>query len=403
VRRGIWYALGAIALGAIAFFIVHRAPPPAPPEPSPAVALATVRYGAYTVTLEEAGYAGAPAGTVTKLAFPEAGILRTLNVRVGERVRAGEPLAELDTRTFAYDAAQARAQAEAAEAGYASGSVPEAALVAAREHLRAAQERVAADRAEAARAARLYAAGVTALKDVQAARAQLAADEAQASTAQADTRLALSQPEVLRAQARAAQARAQSAELALNLGTLVAATGGVVTAIYRRPGESVDPSTPVLAVGPRQDEVTLSVPAADAAQMAVGDAATVRVAGSSRQSAGRVSAIVPAVDPATQTATVVIAGFPAGAVAGSAVRARITVAHVRGLLVPESAIVEDPQSGDDVVFVRARARNGPEFAQRVVIVAHENGNVALISSGLRAGERIAAEGAFQLLAPSGGS
>ncbi len=72
-------------------------------------------------------------------------------------------------------------------------------------------------------------------------------------------------------------------------------------------------------------------------------------------------------------------------------------------LVPESAIVADPQSGDTVLFVRQKQKDGSEkFAERVVHVAHEDGTTAELRDGVSAGEKIAAQGAFELLAPAGG-
>jgi hypothetical protein len=72
------------------------------------------------------------------------------------------------------------------------------------------------------------------------------------------------------------------------------------------------------------------------------------------------------------------------------------------LLIPESAIVADPQRSVNVVFVQQRKPDGSiTFVQRIVRVTHEDGTTADIASGVRPGERVAAQGAFQLLAPSG--
>jgi hypothetical protein len=78
------------------------------------------------------------------------------------------------------------------------------------------------------------------------------------------------------------------------------------------------------------------------------------------------------------------------------------VAHLRGLLVPESAIVEDPQRGVSVVFVLQRKPDGSTaFVQQTVRIAHEDGTTADLASGVAPGDRVAAQGAFELLAPSG--
>jgi multidrug efflux pump subunit AcrA (membrane-fusion protein) len=403
MNKRLWPAIAVAVVAAIVVLAILRRERPQPASvAAPAVAVADVRYGEYTVVLVESGYVGAPAGTTTELAFPNPGIVRELYVHVGDRVAAGESLASLDTRALAFDAAQAQAEAEAAAAGYRGGSIPSAAVSAARDRVIAARERVAADRAAVARAQRLYAAGVNALKDVEGARAVLAEDEAAAATAQSDLRSAGSQPAVIAAQVRAANARAGSAELSLTQGTLRAPTSGFVTSIFHRPGEAVDSTKPILAIGPPQNEITLNVPGTDAAQIAVGNPVALRVAGSDSDLRGRVSAIVPAVNPATQTATVVVVGESPATVAGTAVRARITVAHVRGLLIPESAIVADPQRSVNVVFVQQRKPDSSiTFVQRIVRVTHEDGTIADIASGVRPGDRVAAQGAFQLLAPSG--
>lgn len=393
-----------VVIAAIVFWKRGQTQPPQPPDATPQVQLALVRSGTYAVRLREAGRVGAPAGTVTKATFAVSGILQTVGVHVGEYVEAGAPIAQLDTRALSYDAQQARAEAEAAQAGYAGGSVPQAQLSGAKANARAAQERVDADAAQVDRERRLYTGGVAALKDVQAAQAQLAADRAAATVASADARTAASQPQVLAAQAQAAQARAGAAETALDQGTLRAPVSGIVTAIYKRPGEAVDTTTPVAAIGPPQQNVaTLDVPGTDAAQISTGNPVTLTFPGSTHTGEGAVTAVVPAVDPATQNATVVVSGVPPSAVAGTAVEAQIVVAHVRGVVIPQSAIVQDPQSGNAVVFVQQRESDGSvKFEQHDVVVRHEDGVTAEITSGVRPGQRIAAQGAFSLLAPAGG-
>ncbi|HEV2037987.1 MAG TPA: hypothetical protein VGQ96_05205, partial [Candidatus Eremiobacteraceae bacterium] len=118
----------------------------------------------------------------------------------------------------------------------------------------------------------------------------------------------------------------------------------------------------------------------------------------------KVIALVPAVDPATQQATVVVSGVPPSALAGDAVEASIVVASENGILVPTSAIVQDPQTGDTLVFVASADASGQtKFAPRKVRVAAGDQTTTRIASGVRPGDRIAAEGAFELLAPASSS
>lgn len=352
---------------------------------APAVSLATATFGTYVKQIQAVGRVGAPAGTQSKLSFAEPGILQSVDVQIGDRVSAGQALASIDTGGLSLAASQAQADAQAARANVAQSQIDRVTT------------KLAVDRAAVRREQSLYAAGVAAFKDVQAAQAQLAADQADAATAR--TQIAGAQ-----AQAQSAQARASIAERDLSNGTLRAPADGVVTAIYKRPGEAVDTTTPVVAIGPaRTGEVTLDVTAADAAQIHAGDSVRFSVPGTTLASNGRVDGVSTAIDPATQTATVTASGFPTGAPAGSAVQATIDVAPMRGIIVPQSAVVEDPQSGKTLVFVQTRGKDGTmKFEQRTVTVAQSNGSQALISSGLHAGERIAAQGGFALLAPAGG-
>ncbi len=421
---------------------------------APAVSLATVRYGTFEAKISATGRVGAPAGTQAKVAFPLPGIIDAVEVKVGQQVHAGQALARLDTSGLAIAAAQVQAEANAAAASYGGGAVPGAAFrsaqakvavaqsrlgalqrggaasqsdrIAAQATVRQAQIKVEADQRLLDRAQTLFSAGVSARKDVDAARAQLASDradqqaqiaklqaatsgvsgalaQAQADYAQAlsDLRTAQSQQTVLGQQAVGAGQRAASASRDLRNGVLYAPVDGVINAIYKHRGEAVDATAPVVAIGPpAQALVTLDVPASEARRVHLGDVASVRLGNAEQRITGPVTAIVPAVDPVTQSATVVVRGVPSGALAGDAVEASIVVGHQPGKLIPQTAIVQDPQSGKTVVFVRERKDGSDSFAQREIRVVRSDGTTAQVSGNLRPGEQIAAQGAFQLLAPA---
>lgn len=376
----------AACLGAVALLAAGCSHQEAPAQPAqPAVPLATARFQQYVESISALGRIGAPAGSAAKLSFAEPGILSSIDVHIGERVAAGEPLAQLDTSGLALSAAQSQADAQAAAANARQAAVDRTST------------KIAVDEAALRREQSLYAAGVAALKDVQAANAQLAQDRADAATATA-TRQGSS------AQLQSAQDRAALAQRDLANATLRAPASGMVAAIYKRVGESVDTTTPVVAIVPQSsNDVTLDVTASDAARVHTGDPVQFSVPGTDIRSNGHVTGVSAALDPATQSATVVVTGVPEGAPAGSAVQARIDVARNRGIVIPQSAIVQDPQSGQTLVFVEVPDKNGHvQFAQRTVHIADQNGSEALVTSGLRAGEKIAAQGAFNLLAPAGG-
>lgn len=434
----------------------HRAQPVQAVNAAPSVPVATAHMATFAVRVAAQGRIGPPAGSSAGLAFAEAGTVRAIDVHVGDAVTSGQPLAELRQAGFALGVDSARAEAAAAAAQYGNGSVATAAVASARAkvrlaalHLetlrrggeaalsnriaaqsvaRQAEIRVATDRATLTRNETLLAGGVLAQKDLDATRAQLAADVADLASAtakvsaagadfsaaleqaqadyagaQSDERTAEAQAGVLAAQTQAAGARFATAQLAYDNGTLRAPSNGVILAILKHPGEFVDSTMPVLDIGPpRSESVTLSVPADQARRIRVGDRAELALLQRSGSVERRVTAVVPAVDPSTLTTTVVIDGVPPGAVAGDAVTATIVVADERGIVVPASAIVEDPQTGKTVVFVRSTDPTGkPVFTSREVILRASDAERAEIASGLRAGEQIAAQGGYDLVAPSG--
>jgi multidrug efflux pump subunit AcrA (membrane-fusion protein) len=440
-------ALVVVVLGALAYAVFFRHASPDSVKASdaaaaaPNVPIAVARVGDFEQRVSAQGRIGAPAGSSAKLAFAQAGILRSVNVQVGQRVGAGSVLAALDRGVLG--AAVVSAQGDAAAAATAqsahakvlvaqaklavlerNGPAALSARISAESAARQAAIKVAADAATVARDVQLLAAGVVAGKDVDAARAQQAADEAdrraadaKVAAAGADFRAALQQARadvtaarsderIARGQALSAQGRLQTARLTYENGILRAPSDGVIIGILKHPGEAVDPSTPVIEIGPALGHVVTLTVAADVAQrVAVGDPVSMRIASRGAGTVGgTVSAVVPAVDPATQTATITVDGAPADAVSGDAVTATIVTGRLHGVLVPATAIVQDPQTGKTVVFVHVTPKKDgdPTFSMRGVSVRASDAATAVIASGVRAGEPVAARGGYMLLAPAGG-
>ena len=381
-------ALAVVAVVAIAVLLwVTRKDASAPSEHAgpPAVPVAVVRYGSVERSITLAGRVGASAGTQVKLAFALAGTVAHVDVRLGESVEAGTPLASLDATGYSLAAQQADADASAAAATAAGAAIDRTSV------------RLRVDRAELARRQRLYAAGVIALRDVQEAQATLAADAA-------DVQGASAQLAAARAAARSAGAHAGSANYDLSRTTLRAPSAGVVTAIYVQPGDAVDVTTPAVALTPAiQRLATLDIPVDQVALVSPGDAVHARAAGVTFDA--RVAGVAPAVDPSTGLAIVDISGVPPGVAAGTPLDATVTIGVSRGLVVPRAAVIEDPQTGQTLLFVRTRSSDGTvKFnARNVTLAPHspQSGDV-VVASGVRAGEDVAAQGAIDLLAPAGG-
>jgi multidrug efflux pump subunit AcrA (membrane-fusion protein) len=375
----------AMLFGLMALVLASACSARSPQESSkgPEVALATVTRGSVEETVALAGRVGPAAATQVKLAFGIPGNVQSIDVRMGEHVDAGEPLARLDATPYAYSAAAAGADAQAATEGAALARVDRVST------------RLRVDRAALQRAQRLYHAGVVALRDVQAAQATLAADSADASSARAGIAQA-------QAQARSAGARAASANYDVSRTTLRAPASGVVAGIFAQTGDTVDVSTPVVALSSAdQSTVTLDVPINDVPRIATGD--EVRLHAGDRRWTGHVEGVGSAVDPVTGLAVVTVAGVPSGVPAGTPVEASVVIGAVSGIVVPRSAVIEDPQTGHTLVFVHSVDKSGnPTFESREVTIDAQNDRVARVASGVHVGERVAAQGAIDLLAPAGG-
>ena len=446
MKIGFAAALAVVVLAAVVYavFFRHGSPDASTKDgaaAAPNVPLATARFGEFEQRVSVQGRVGAPAGSSAKLAFAQAGLLRSVDVRVGQTVAAGDALAELDRG--ALGAAVVSAQGDAAAASTArsahvrvllaqqrlatlerNGPAAQSVKIEAESAARQAALKVEADAATVLRDEQLLTAGVVAGKDVDAARAQQAADEADRRAAdakvaaagsglrsglqqaRADVATAIGDEGVARGQATAAQGRLESARISYGNGVLRAPTAGVVIGISKHAGEAVDPSAPVIEIGPALGHVvTLTVPAGVAQRIAAGNRVTMRIASHGSGSVeGTVAAVVPAVDPSTQTATVIVDGAPADAISGDAVAATIVTGRLRGVLVPSTAVVEDPQTGRTVVFVRVRPKNAgdPAFAMRDVSVRAQDASTSVLASGLQAGSPVAARGGYMLLAPAGG-
>ncbi|MGH7709448.1 MAG: efflux RND transporter periplasmic adaptor subunit [Vulcanimicrobiaceae bacterium] len=458
VNKKIWIggAVGLAVVVAIVWYFMSRPPATvAQPPAGPKIKMAVAHNGVFVERVTAQGRIGPPAGSDAKLAFPASGTLGTVDVRVGEAVRAGQPLASLRLAGLQIAVSQAQAEVRAAAGSYGGGSVPTAGVASAKAKLSVAQTHlatlqrggeavlsnriaaqsaarqaaltVAADRTALTRQEALFKGGVTAEQSVQAAHNQLKLDmanqqaadakvsatgiefkaalrqaQADVALASSDVKVAQAQTQVLGGQAQQAQARLALAQRDLANGILRAPSAGVVLAILKHPGESVDPASPVIDVGPPVGtDVTLHVPSGEARRISVGNPVELNIQPRNERARGHVIAVVPAVDPTTQESTVVVTGVPPHAVSGDAVSATIIVAHLHGLIVPSSALVQDPQSGKTVVFVHAAGAKPGEFTSRAVVVNANDAQTAVIASGLRPGDQIAAQGGFNLLAPSG--
>lgn len=302
--------------------------------------------------IAQASVGAAPEGEASLTARADGAVSR-ITKRLGDPVRAGEPLAYLESR--------------------------EAAAIASERSSASARLQVA--RAAYAREKRLFDQKVTARQDLEAAQAALAEAEAEA---------------------RRTQSAASASRISSDGRYLIVASpiGGRVTAIPTTLGAFVEAGTELFRIAdPRRIQVNAAVSSVDAQRIRAGDPAVIEL-----PSGGTVPAVVrsatPSLDLETRTATVVLAptGSLAGLQPGQSLRARITpktAAPGRRIVLPEEAV--QSVEGRDVVFVQ----QAKGFQATPVTVGARSGGRAEIVAGLRTGAIVATNGAFLLKAEVG--
>lgn len=289
----------------------------------------------------------APNGEALVTARASGAVTRVFK-RLGDPVRAGEPLAIVESR-------------EAAQ--------------------------IAADGATAAARARLAARGV--------ARERYLYD--QKVSARVDLERAEAEAAAANAEARRAHVAAGAANVTRDgRGVIVASPiSGRITAQQVSLGAFVQAETPLFRVAdPRLIQIEAALGAIDAQRITAGDAAVIELP-DGRTIAARVRAVTPTLSGETRAATAVIDAADGALQPGQSVQVRLKPAaagQAGGIVVPESAV--QSLEGRDVVFVRSA--NG--FRARPVTTGRRSAGRIEILSGLAAGQVIATGEAFLLKA-----
>ena len=343
-----WRALGGALLVAL-LAACGRAPPPE--EPVRAVKLVTVGETAYEAGHEYA--AEVRARVESRLGFRVAGKIVRRAVEPGQRVQAGQLLAQLDARDY-------QLAAEAARAQVASATTQ--------------RDLAAAD-----------------LKRFQSLR-----DQGFISGAELERRSA----QLKAAQATLDQARAQQSSQGNQAAytQLLADAGGVVTGVDAEVGQVVAAGTPVVRLaqdGPR--DVEFAGPEDRVAAVRVGQPVTVRAWASDGQWHGSVREVAAAADPVTRTYAVKVALAGEAPPLGATVTVVPQQSGAQGAAViklPTSALRREGAGTAVWVFDEASS----SVRSQPVQVAGADGNEAVIADGLTPGMRVVASG-VHVLAP----
>lgn len=348
-RSSYWPSRPLLVLATVALLAACSRPTP-PEEPVRSVKLLTVGVGALQTSLEYSGEVRAR--VESRLGFRVAGKIVKRQAELGQRVRAGEVLAQLDPKDYQLATDAARAQLASA----------------------------------------------TTQRDLAAAdykRYQALKDQNFISGAELERRDAT----LKAAQATLDQARAQLSSQGNQAAytTLVADVSGVVTGIDAEPGQVVAAGTPVVRIaqdGPR--DVVFAVPEDKVGVITPDSEVTVRGWSGGAELVGRVREVAASADAATRTYQVKVAIDGADVPPlGATVYVKPKVLSHAGtpaIKLPTSALRQEGQATAVWVYDPASST----VKSQVVQIATADGNEAVVAGGLAPGVQVVATGVHVL-------
>jgi len=324
-------------------------------------------------------------------------------VERGSRVHKGQLLAILENADLSAAAEQSKGEFEQAEAGYATttgASLPEQIQKAELDAAAAkagfdAQKNVYTSRKE------LFQKGAIPRKDLDASQVALAQARTQSDVAQRQLEdlKRLGEKQALKSaggQLAAARGKYLGAKAQLSYSEIRSPIDGVVTDRPLYPGELAAANQPLLTVMNLSRLIAkMHIAQSEAAGLAVGHPAELKLPGLDALVKGRVSLVSPALDPGSTTIEVwVDVSRPNPALRpGMTVEVSITAKTVEdAIIVPASAVFKDAQQAEYVVIAGADARAHLKNVKIGVL----GGGLAQILSGINPGEAVISSGGYAL-------
>jgi membrane fusion protein, multidrug efflux system len=325
----------------------------APPEPIRSVKVMTV--GVSTFGSEHEFAAEVKPRIESRLGFRVAGKIVKRQAEVGQRVKPGDVLAQLDPRDYQLAADAARAQVNAALTN---------------------RDLAAAD-----------------FKRYKQLRDQNFISGAELE--RRDTTLKAAQAQLEQAQAQLAAQGNQAAYT-----NLLADAAGVITAIEAEPGQVVQAGTTVVRIaqdGPR--DVVFSVPEDKIAAVKAGSPVTVRAWSDNKQLEGKVREVAASADPVTRTFPIKVSldvanagNSPALGTTVYVLPQSLSMAGTPVIKLPTSALRQEGK-GTSVWVLDKQTMT---VKSQPVQIATADGNDAVISAGLTPGMQVVVAGVHVL-------
>lgn len=384
-KRAAWapLALARVALGAN--LIVAGCSSNKGADEAPAVSVQAAAVESTTIQekirVEAILYPRDQVAIVPKVSAP----ISKVYVNRGSPVHVGQLLATLENKDLVGALTENQGTYEQAEATYNN------ALQAASQDLKIAKEQLDAAQKLYDGRVTLYKQGAMAEKDVQDASIALTQSRNQYDLAQKKYNL-----QVAEGQLTAAKGKTASAEAQLSYTKIVSPINGVVTDSPYYPGETAPNGSPILTVMDLSKVIARAyVSPQQAAQLRVGDAASLSPGGGQAEVAGKVTVVSPAVDPNSTTVQVWVETPNPGArlKPGTTVSLSIVVRTVKNALaVPSEAILTAPDGTTSVMVI---GQDQVVHQTNVKTGIREDSDIQILS-GLEAGQQVVTQGAYGL-------
>lgn len=356
------------------------------------------------------------------------GQISAIYVKAGDRVRAGQPLLQIDAAEQRAQVASRQAAAQTAAAEVASA---QADVASANETLRSLQARRAAAQADVQLNQQEYDRFAQLVKEGASSRQVLdqrlnALRTSQAALRQVDAEIQAQRSAITRAQATVvrnqrafeqSQANIAEGQAQLQYYTITAPFAGTVGNIPAKVGDVVSDATQLLTIAQNDRlEIQIQIPLERASALRVGLPVKLLNDQNQEVQTGRISFVAPNVDPGTQSIQVKALFENVGDKlrASQFVRARVVWNTRPGVLVPTTAISR--LGGRDFIFVAAPFRDSgcqapaqSDFGGSVEVTPDQLvavqkpiklgkivGNDQEVTEGVNASDRIVTSGILQL-------
>jgi multidrug efflux pump subunit AcrA (membrane-fusion protein) len=341
----------------------------------------------------------AQSALVPKISAP----VKRFLVNRGSHVKAGQLLAVLENRDLAAAAQDTKGTFDQAQATYettTAADLPQE-LQKAQLDTQAARQQLDAQQKIYDSRKELFAQGALPRKELDQAGVDLVNARNQYEIAQKhlDALNAIGKQQTLKSakgQLESAQGKYEGANAQFSYSEIRSPIDGVVTDRPLYPGEMAAAGTPLLTVMDSSQITARShIPQQSAAQLKVGDSASILAAGFEKPIPAKVALVSPALDPNSTTVEIwVQAKNPGGRLKpGSSVQVSITARSVPdALAIPTEALLT---AQDGATSVMLAGSDGRAHQKEVKVGIRENDLVQVVD-GLAAGDRIVASGAYGL-------